>query len=144
MTRKAATQRPSPLPTTIGDHIRLHRSERKLLQRQLADEIGVAAATIGNWENNKSEPPIALMPAVIAFLGYDPMPEPTSLADRMRAYRVRTGLSIKEAALLAGVNEDTWAKWERTGLIGWKRNRLVMEAFLGAAGGMQGAPLPLP
>jgi hypothetical protein len=34
-----------------------------------------------------------------SILGYDPTAKPTTLADRMRSYRQRLGLSIKEAAL---------------------------------------------
>ena len=98
-------------------------------------------ATIGNWEKNKTKPPIALMPAIIRFLGYDPHPEPSTLPERMRAYRVRGGLSIKEAASRAGVHEDTWAEWERTGRISWERYRLLMEEFLEATvGGTHVAP----
>ena len=47
------------------------------------------------------------MPAVIRFLGYDPFPEPVTLSDRMRAYRKRNGLSIRAAALRAGVDEES-------------------------------------
>lgn len=143
--RKAASERPPALPRTIGDHIRSIRSERKLLQREVAKEIGVSAATIGNWEKNRSQPPIEFMPAIIAFIGIDPMPEPAMLGERMRAYRVRGGLSIRAAAQRAGVHEDTWAEWERTGVIAWRRYRLLVEQFLGAtAGDSHAASLAVP
>lgn len=128
-------QRPSPLPVTVGDHIRLIRSERKLLQFQVATEIGVSAATIGNWEKNRTEPPIGLMPAIIRFLDFDPTPELATLAGRMRAYRVQGGLSIKEAASRAGVHEDSWAQWERSGLIAWERYRFLLDEFLAKQSG---------
>lgn len=115
---------------TIGDHVRQQRSERKLLQGNVAKEIGVSEATIGNWEKNRTEPPIALMPAIIMFLGFDPAPEPVTLADRMRAYRMRAGLSIKEAASRVGVHEDSWAQWERTRVIAWERYRALVDEFL--------------
>jgi len=44
----------------------------------------------------------------LRFLGYDPIPEPTTLADRMLSCGQRLGLSIKEAALRAGVDESSW------------------------------------
>jgi transcriptional regulator with XRE-family HTH domain len=61
------------------------------------------------------------MPAIIHFLGYDPTPEPTTLPERMRDYRRKNGLTIKEAAHRMGVDESSWGQWERTGLIPWKR-----------------------
>ena len=86
--------------------------------------------TIASWENDKAVPQIAFMPAIVRFLGYDPTPAPTTLADRMRSYRQRLGLSIKEAAHRARVDESTWGSWERTGLIPWKRYRTLVDEFL--------------
>ena len=81
------------------------------------------------------------MPAVIRFLGYDPIPVPTTLGERMRVYRLRNGLSIKEAARRVGLHEDSWADWERTGQIPWTRHQHVIDKFLGvAAGQASGAP----
>ena len=39
---------------TIGDHLRRRRLVLKLLQRQVADQIGVDKASIYNWEGNRS------------------------------------------------------------------------------------------
>jgi len=128
--RKASAQAARPAPTTIGEHIREQRRERQLLQRDVADLIGVSAETLGNWEKNRTVPPVGLMPAVIRFLRHDPSPEPTTLPDRMRSYRQRLGLSIKEAALRAHVDESSWGRWERTGLIPWKRYRTLLDEFL--------------
>jgi monooxygenase len=130
VTRKAAVRRASPLPATIGDHIRVFRSGRKLLQRDVAVRMGVSVETIGRWEKNRTTPPIEFMPAIMAFLGYDPSPEPATLADRMRTYRRRFGLSINEAAHRAGVHAGSWGHWERTGLISWKRCRTLLDEFL--------------
>ncbi|MBT2324617.1 helix-turn-helix transcriptional regulator, partial [Variovorax paradoxus] len=118
------------VPVGERDHIQLRRSERKLPQRDVANRIGVSSMTIGNWEKNSTDPPVEFMPAIMAFLGYDPMPAPTTLAERMRAYRHRFGLSIKAAALRAAVHEDSWGEWERTGLIPWKRYRALLDEFL--------------
>jgi transcriptional regulator with XRE-family HTH domain len=54
----------------------------------------------------------------------------TTLTERMREYRRRHGLSIKEAAFRACVDESSWGSWERTGLIPWKRYRTLVDAFL--------------
>ncbi|MBT2303426.1 XRE family transcriptional regulator [Variovorax paradoxus] len=130
VTRKASARQPSPLPVTIGDHIRMQRSERKLLQQDVANQIGVSPATVANWEKNRTPPPVSLIPAIVRFIGFDPSPEPATLAEQMRAYRQRHGLSIKAAARRAGVHEDSWGQWERTGLIPWKRYRVLLDEFL--------------
>jgi transcriptional regulator with XRE-family HTH domain len=74
------------------------------------------------------------MPAIIAFLGYDPIPASTALAERIREYRRRHGLSINEAAHRAGVHEDSWGHWERTGAIPWERYRALLDEFLASDG----------
>ncbi len=70
-------------PETVGEHIRKRRMDLGLFQRQAAAEINVNKATIWNWEHNESSPAIRHWPAVLAFLGYDPHPEPRTLAERM-------------------------------------------------------------
>lgn len=119
-----------PTPITVGDHIRKVRSERKLTQTQAAEVMAVSEATVLNWEKGETDPPIAYWPAIIAFLGYDPNPAGTGLAERMRAYRRHCGLSIKEAAARARVDEGSWGTWERTGHVPWKRYREALDRLL--------------
>jgi transcriptional regulator with XRE-family HTH domain len=64
---------------SLGDHIRTHRLDLKLLQKQVADQIGVDKATITNWERNSVAPAVRYLPTIIQFLGYDPLP-PHSLS----------------------------------------------------------------
>lgn len=90
---------------TVGKHIRKARQELGLLQRELAELIGVCEETILHWEWGQTEPTVHDLPAVIRFLGFDPSPAPHSgLGVRMLAYRRQRGLSIKEPARLAGVD----------------------------------------
>jgi transcriptional regulator with XRE-family HTH domain len=131
---KVDRTRVRPSPTTLGGHVRERRRALGLLQRDVAAQIGVTADTVHNWETGKTVPPIAHMPAVIRFLGYDPGPAPTTLTERMRAYRIRLGLSIAEAALRLGVDEGSWGCWERTGEIPWERYRMLVEKLLTAEG----------
>ena len=58
---------------TVGDHIRWKRLGLKMLRKQVAEEIGVDKTSVVNWEANASIPSIEYMPAVIAFLGYNPL-----------------------------------------------------------------------
>ena len=39
------------------------------------------------WERGETEPALAFLPAILRFLGYDPRPEPTTLAERLVAVR---------------------------------------------------------
>ena len=45
-----------------------------LLQKQVADQIGVHELTITNWEVNATVPEVRYMPVIIEFLGYNPLP----------------------------------------------------------------------
>ena len=111
--------KPSPLPypaqlNTLGDHIRKRRLDLGLLQREVAEELGVTESTIWNWEANYSSPQLRLIPKVIAFLGRDPHDTQTdSLGERLVACRRAAGLSQKELARRLGIDPTTLARWER-------------------------------
>jgi transcriptional regulator with XRE-family HTH domain len=124
--RKAGKD-PRGEPRTIGDHIRQAREKRGLLQREVAELIGVTPETVANWEKNKTEPVVGVMPAVVRFLGYKPWAEPITQGERLRAWRMREGLSIKEAAARAGVDPETWAGWEAGTLPVQARHRKLLE-----------------
>ena len=53
------------------------------------------------------------IPAITAFLGYAPFPEPTSVAEQLKAYRRRTGWSVKRLARHLGIDECTVGNWEQ-------------------------------
>jgi len=100
-------------PQTIGDHIRRRRLRLKMLQGEVAGQIGVDTTTVFNWEANTARPEIRYMPAVIAFLGYNPLPEANGWGERLVRRRTSLGLSQKEAARRLGVDPSTLARWER-------------------------------
>ena len=56
---------------TLGDHMRKRRLDLGLLQREVAEKIGVTESTIWNWEANLSTPQQRFIPRIIAFLGYE-------------------------------------------------------------------------
>jgi len=56
-------------PVTIGDHIRKRRIDLGLLQREVADIIGVTESSVWNWEHGV-EPEQHYNPKIIKFLGY--------------------------------------------------------------------------
>ena len=53
-------------------HIKKRRLEQNLLQREVAEIIGVTKSTIWNWENEYSHPKVMHMQKIIVFLGYTP------------------------------------------------------------------------
>lgn len=102
---RSSVQRP------VGDHIR--RLGLKLLQRNLAEELGVDTTSVFNWEANTASPEIRYMPAIIRFLGYNPLPAADTWAERLVQGRTALGLSQKEAARRMEVDPSTLAKWEQ-------------------------------
>jgi len=97
--RGVARARETGAPVTVGDHIRKRRLELMLLQREAAERIGVTECSVYNWENGVSSPDFRKLPAIIAFLGYNPVPEPTGEAERRVWQRRSLGLSQREAAV---------------------------------------------
>jgi transcriptional regulator with XRE-family HTH domain len=61
---------------TLGEHLRRVRLDRDLWQREVAREIGCSKASLLNWERGRAEPELRFLPAILAFLGYDPRQEP--------------------------------------------------------------------
>jgi site-specific DNA recombinase len=58
-------------PQTVGDQIRLRRLHLKMLQRDVAEQIGVDKTSVFKWEANTSRPAKRFMPAVEQFLALD-------------------------------------------------------------------------
>jgi len=54
---------------TIGDHLRKRRLDLGLLQREVAERLGVNEATVTNWELNRTSPALWFLPAIVRFLG---------------------------------------------------------------------------
>jgi transcriptional regulator with XRE-family HTH domain len=100
-------------PQTVGDHIRKRRLALKMLQKDVAEQIGVNKTSVFNWEANTSAPEIRYMPAIIDFLGYDPLRAAKSWGERLVRHRTTLGMTQKEAARRLGVDQGTLAKWER-------------------------------
>jgi len=112
---RAAKPRPPQYPkqlNSLGDHIRTRRLDLKLLQKQVADHIGVDKITITNWERNTSVPAIRYIPAIIQFLGYDPQPPTGSFSERLATARRALGLSQRKMAEKLGVDPATLQGWE--------------------------------
>jgi transcriptional regulator with XRE-family HTH domain len=98
---------------TIGDHLRKRRLDLGLLQREIADKLGVTESTVTNWELNRTTPALRFLPHIITLLAFDPSAPGGSLGERLRSTRRRVGLSQGRAARLLGVDPGTLSRWER-------------------------------
>ena len=111
-------------PKTVGDHVRRRRLDLGQVQADVAKKIGVTESSIWNWEKGGFEPELRYLPSIIAFLGYDPRPEPVTLPARLVWFREGKGWSQKRLAAELHVDPTTLARWERgerqpTGSFAW-------------------------
>jgi len=60
--------------TTIGDHLRKRRLDLGLLQREVAERLGVDKTTITNWELNRTTPALRFLPPIIALASIPALP----------------------------------------------------------------------
>ncbi len=98
---------------TFGDHIKKKRLDLNLFQKDVAKLLGVKEESIYNWENNRSNPKIYLLPKIIEFLGYVPFElSNKSLGEKIMAYRKERGLSQRKLAELLSVDKTTIRDWE--------------------------------
>jgi transcriptional regulator with XRE-family HTH domain len=99
---------------TLGDHLRKRRLDLKLLQRDVAREIGVDKTTIHNWETNKTKPDLYIIPKLIEFIGYSPLYiSIKGIGEQIKVYRKVLGITQKCLAKQLGIDPTTLAKWER-------------------------------
>jgi transcriptional regulator with XRE-family HTH domain len=94
-------------PQTLGEHIRKHRLELCLTQKEAGTRLGATAITVLHWEKGQTEPPIEAMPRILSFLGYDPFPLPASMPEQLAALWRKNGWTIKQAARQLGIDAST-------------------------------------
>jgi DNA-binding XRE family transcriptional regulator len=120
----------SEAPQTLGEHLKKRRRELGLLQREAAEMMGVSTDTVVNWETGRTEPVAAQFRPVVAFLGYDPTPEPQTLAERVEAKQRRLGASLAQVARHLGWDPGSLRRYlDGTWRISPNR-RQVLETFL--------------
>jgi len=116
-------------PATLGDHLRRRRFELGLYQKNVAAQIGVTTSTIWNWEHGWTIDP-RYIPRVIAFLGYNPIPCPDDLLERLAWHKQVNGLTLEELGAEMGRDPEHVGEW----LSGRHRpclsNRKMIEGFL--------------
>jgi DNA-binding transcriptional regulator YiaG len=86
--------------------------DRRLLQKEVARQLGVSVTTINNWEMNHTSTIPSYVPRVLAFLGYDPREQDKDLGKRIGLVRERQGLSQGSLARKLCLNVSTVRAWE--------------------------------
>jgi transcriptional regulator with XRE-family HTH domain len=98
----------------LGDHLKKRRLDLKLLQREVAQKLGVDKTTIHNWERGHATPALCFMPRIREFLGYTPFEvQAASLGEKIKAYRQLLGLSRRALARELKIDPATLARWEK-------------------------------
>ena len=99
-------------PQTLGQHLRKRRLDLDLLQRQVADILGVTENTVHIWETQTHSAGLACWPAILEFLGYDPRPPGRTIGEKLKLHREALGLSAAALAHRWGVDPATVTKYE--------------------------------
>jgi transcriptional regulator with XRE-family HTH domain len=81
--------------------------ELGLLQGEVAQKVGVTLWTVINWERQRTTPGARMIPAIVRFLGYDPLPKGGTFPERLRVGRLRLGLTQDELAERLGLDGGT-------------------------------------
>jgi transcriptional regulator with XRE-family HTH domain len=118
----------------VGEHLKRARLDRGIQQRDAARSIGCRPAALGSWEKGRVAPDVRFWPAILAFLGCDPRPEPAGFGGRLRAAREAEGLSERELARRLGLDPGSVAAWERGEMSpAYSRTWWVFERYLATA-----------
>jgi transcriptional regulator with XRE-family HTH domain len=99
-------------PTTLGEHLKKARIERGLLQRDVAKSLRVDSMSIVNWEKRRTKVGARFVPAIIRWLGYDPLPEARSVAEWIVIERTRRGMARRQLARALRWDEGTLRQYE--------------------------------
>ena len=91
----------------VGDHLLRRRLDLGLRQKQAAKNLGTDAWSLRTWETSRHEIHIRFYPAIIAFLGYNPLPKATTRGEAIRRERVSRGWSRRHLEQVARVDEGT-------------------------------------
>jgi transcriptional regulator with XRE-family HTH domain len=101
-----------------------------LTQKALAATLGVDQSTLLNWEKGKASPVMRNLPTVFRFRGVSPLPQGSTLRDRLKARRTALGLSQQALAKVLGMNECSVQYIERGRRPGSRKFRDRIEEWL--------------
>jgi transcriptional regulator with XRE-family HTH domain len=116
-------------PITVGEHIRKKRMDLGLLQREVAEIIGVTESSIWNWEHG-TEPELQYNPRIIKFLGYIPFDCPNDTVGRLAWYKRTNGLTLIELGQQMQRHPDQLQEWLSGTRFPFRKSRDRIERFL--------------
>jgi len=118
-------------PQTLGDHIKRKRLQLRLLQKEVAEKIGVSEDSITGWENGRSVPQIHLYPAIIVLLGYYPFEKDiTTVSGQIEFVRFNNGWSYERRAMAFSANATAVLDWHNKNKIFSKSHKRILETLL--------------
>jgi transcriptional regulator with XRE-family HTH domain len=104
--------------------------ELGLLQREVAERIGVSEASVYDWEKHRTDPMVHLIPRLTQFLGYTPpLFTGQTTGQKIVTYRHLRGMSQRALALVLKVDPGTLARWERDESFPTGKLKLRLEPF---------------
>jgi len=89
----------------------------------------VTTSTIWNWEHGWTID-LRYIPGVIAFLGYNPIPCPDDLLERLAWYKQVNGLTLEQLGTEKGRDPEQVGEWLSGRHTPCRRNREEVERFL--------------
>jgi len=125
------SQEPISAPITLGEHIKKRRLDLKLTVKEAGKLLGTDESSIIQWEKGRSIPRVYRLPALIRFLGYNPLPEPRTLPERLLAKRLERGWSQKLASRHLGIDPSALRDWEHGRVILFRKHRRLVAKVLG-------------
>jgi hypothetical protein len=69
--------------------------------------LGVGHFTYMTWEKDQKSPRPRFYPAILDWLGYDPLPIPKTEGQRLRHKRLMLGLTSSQMAERMGIDQGT-------------------------------------
>jgi len=83
-----------------------------LTRKAAAERMALDPESLENWEKNRTRIAVRFYPVLIAFLGYNPLPEPRTRGEAVRRQRMTLGLSLARMATMAKVYPTTVCRLE--------------------------------
>jgi transcriptional regulator with XRE-family HTH domain len=107
-----------------------------LLQRGVAEIIGVTESSVWNWEHG-TEPEPRYNPSIIKFLGYIPFDCPDDTVGRLAWYKRVNGMNLECLGEAMGVDQAQLSSWLTGRHNPSSRNQEKIELFLEQQGFMK-------
>jgi len=100
-----------------------------LYQKDVAAQIGVTTSTIWNWEHNWTID-LRYFPRVFKFLGYNPIPCPDDVIEKLAWYKQVNGLTLEDLSAEMGRNPEQLSDWLSGRHVPCKKNSEKIMLFL--------------